>query len=278
MATYIYTRVSTDEQVVGCAVQEAVSRKACQDQALGAPTVIADDGVSTSKVKFKDRPGMKHLLSILRPGDHLVVYRLDRIERGFLTFFDALQQLIKREVWIHSVEEKSGKSLDLSTATGRAMLAVWAIAADFYREAVQNNTREALQFRKRNGYAYTRPPFGWKVQEVSPRPDGRKPLRRFEPIDPATIDEIVERMDHGESPYSIATDFKNQGRRCDGRLWAPWKNHSRYADCTRVLKAYRYAKYLQNIMEEQARAATASSMKDGRVSERGSCDASASSP
>ena len=76
---------------------------------LGEPLVIWDDGVSTSEVPFNERPGIIRLLRACAD-DHLVVWRLDRIERGFLTFYDALRQIVERDVWIHSIEEKGGLS------------------------------------------------------------------------------------------------------------------------------------------------------------------------
>ena len=260
MATYIYCRVSKEEQVHGCEVQEDLCRKTCVEHKLDTPIIIADDGVSTSKVPFAKRPGIIKLLSLLKEGDHVVVWRLDRLERGFLTFIGAVSQIVDKGVWIHSVEEKNGKSLDLSSALGRAMLAVWAIAADFYRETVQENTKRALQWRKEMGRAYTCPPFGFKIQ-AGPIPlDGSDPIKRCVPISPGDIHEIVTRIDAGELPYHVANDFRKQKRTC--RTWdsrkncfvdRPWvitiyKDGKPYqADQRRVYKAYKFAKRLEEI-------------------------------
>ncbi len=146
---------------------------------LGEPAIIWDDGVSTSAVPFNERPGIIRLLRSLRADDHLVVWRLDRIERGFLTFYDALRQIVERDVWIHSIEEKGGQAIDLNTAQGRAFVAVLQIGCDMYRETVKENTRRALEWRKKNGMAVSQTGFARRIV-VRNRAGNPKPRQQFD--------------------------------------------------------------------------------------------------
>ena len=254
MATYCYLRVSTDEQVKGCEIQADLCRTACIEQKLGEPIVYSDDGVSTSKVKFNDRPGMRKLLSILKKDDHLVVWRLDRIERGFLSFYDSLSQIVNKGVWIHSVEERGGMSIDLSCAAGRAMLAIWQIASDFYREQIQTNTRQAIMYRKRVGLAHARPARGFRIKQMPPGPGEKVGKKIFVPVDPQAVQEIVTRRDAGESWYSIATDFYLKKRSCliwiRGKAYKkPWVSRRRGGILiwNAIKRTYIFAKYIESL-------------------------------
>jgi DNA invertase Pin-like site-specific DNA recombinase len=213
--TYGYGRVSTEEQVLGCDVQTDLISETAKKLELPVSEYIMDDGVSTSKVPFNKRPGIIHLLEILRPGDHLIVWRLDRLERGFFTFYSAISQIVSRDVWIHSIEERGGLSLDLSTAAGRAMLAIWQIAGDMYRETVQENTKCSARYHKKNGMAWGRIPLG-KMRII----EGKKKFDVWDNHQLDLIREIVSRHNNHESYISIAKDFIARGERDQrGNLW-----------------------------------------------------------
>jgi len=79
-----YARVSTGEQTL--ALQEdALNKAGCErlftDTASGAKT---------------ERPGLTQALAMLRPGDSLVVWRLDRLGRSLRHLIDTLLDLDKR--------------------------------------------------------------------------------------------------------------------------------------------------------------------------------------
>ena len=222
MPTLGYCRVSTEEQVLGCKVQQDMILDTCARLHLGEPLVIWDDGVSTSEVAFNERPGIIRLLRCLRADDHLVVWRLDRIERGFLTFYDALRQIVERDVWIHSIEEKGGQAIDLDTAQGRAFVAVLQIGCDMYRETVKENTRRALEWRRKNGMAVSQTGFARRIVvrdrtgNSKPRPQfdkhaGDVKLVEWDTQQLAYISEIAERLGRGEDVAHVAADFWARG-------------------------------------------------------------------
>ena len=68
---YGYARVSTDEQ--NPALQLAALKKA------GCKTVFKDEGLSGATTK---RPALTRCLKALRPGDTLIVWKLDRLGRS----------------------------------------------------------------------------------------------------------------------------------------------------------------------------------------------------
>ena len=80
---YGYARVSTDEQ--NTALQLAALKRA------GCTTIFTDEGLSGAMVT---RPALTRCLKALRPGDTLIVWKLDRLGRNLrdlITLLDALR-------------------------------------------------------------------------------------------------------------------------------------------------------------------------------------------
>jgi DNA invertase Pin-like site-specific DNA recombinase len=79
---YGYARVSTDDQ--NTALQLAALKKA------GCKTVFKDEGLSGATTK---RPALARCLKALRPGDTLIVWKLDRLGRSLRDLITMLDEL-----------------------------------------------------------------------------------------------------------------------------------------------------------------------------------------
>src|SRR5215475_14598270 len=80
---YGYARISTDDQ--NTALQLAALKRA------GCKTIFTDEGISGVTVKC---PALTRCLKALRPGDTLIVWKLDCLGRGLrdlITLLDALR-------------------------------------------------------------------------------------------------------------------------------------------------------------------------------------------
>ena len=178
-------------------------------------SLFEDDDTSTTYCDFANRRGVQALLKAVQPGDHLIVWRLDRIERGFFQSIDAVGRFVAKGVLIHSIHEYGGMALDLTTAAGRGLLGVFAIGADMFKEALRANITRALQFRKANGMAAGPTPlFKRKVIEIRTDPSGK--MRTFKRLEwdmhaLAVVAEAAVRRGRKESWESIATDFWTRG-------------------------------------------------------------------
>ena len=89
-----YARVSTDDQHLNLqhdALQNAGCEKVYSDQQSGATT---------------ERPGLTTVLDVLRPGDTLVIWRLDRLGRSLKNLIHLVEQLDKRELGLKSLQER----------------------------------------------------------------------------------------------------------------------------------------------------------------------------
>jgi hypothetical protein len=105
---------------------------------------------------------------------------------------------------------------------GRAFVAVLQIGCDMYRETVKENTRRALEWRRKNGMAVSQTGFGRRIV-VRDRTGNPKPRQQFDKHagDVKLVEwdqeqlryivEIAERLGRGEDVARVAADFLARG-------------------------------------------------------------------
>ena len=94
-----------------------------------------------------DRPELHRLLDTLRPGDVLMVWKLDRLSRSLRDLLTLLDRLRTAEVGFRSVTE----AIDTTTPAGRMMLQMVGAFAEFEREMIRERTREGLVAARAQG-------------------------------------------------------------------------------------------------------------------------------
>jgi DNA invertase Pin-like site-specific DNA recombinase len=136
-----YARVSTDEQT------DALQRDALE--AAGCERVFSD----TASGRYTSRPGLDELLAQLRPGDVLVVWRLDRLGRSLRHLLDVMATIEERDAGLQSLTEQ----LDTTTPAGRLIFHVFGAVAQFERELVVERTQAGLAAARARGRLGGRP-------------------------------------------------------------------------------------------------------------------------
>lgn len=138
MSTVIgYARVSTHEQ--DTAAQEAALRSA------GAARVFVDHATSSRRA---DRPQWVACLDYLRPGDTLLVWRLDRLAGTQTLAIETINDLHERAVQIKSLTEPD---IDTTTPMGRALFGIVAVFAQLRVDTIRENTRAGLARARAEG-------------------------------------------------------------------------------------------------------------------------------
>ncbi len=139
-----YARVSTDGQDAQL-----------QDDAL---TAAGCSRIFTDKASGKnmERPELTAALDYLRPGDTLVVWKLDRFARSLIDLVTTVDALRERGIGF-KVLTGALANIDTNTPDGRLMLQVIGAMAEFERELIKDRTRAGLAAAKAQGRTGGRP-------------------------------------------------------------------------------------------------------------------------
>jgi DNA invertase Pin-like site-specific DNA recombinase len=130
-----YARVSTNEQNLHLQ-RDALEKAGCEQ--------IYTDNISGTKAR---RPGLEQALSHLRPGDTLVVWRLDRLGRSLRHLIDTVTDLQEKGIGFKSLTE----SIDTTTSGGKLVFHIFAALAEFEREIIKERTKAGLQSARARG-------------------------------------------------------------------------------------------------------------------------------
>ncbi len=130
-----YARVSTLDQNLDLQV-EALTKAGCKN--------IFEDKISGSRA---ERPGLTKAREVLRGGDTLVVWKLDRLGRSVKHLVDLVGELHKQGIQFKSLTD----SIDTGTASGRFFFHVMASLAEMERELTIERTHAGLEIARQLG-------------------------------------------------------------------------------------------------------------------------------
>ncbi|OYO21471.1 recombinase [Enemella dayhoffiae] len=133
-----YARVSTTGQDL--AVQHEQLRALGVDDAR----IYVDHGLTGTT---RDRPGLREALAACRPGDELVVTKLDRLARSVPDARDIAATLEAGGVALNL----GGARYDPTDPLGRLLFNVLALIAEFEADLIRARTREGLDHARRAG-------------------------------------------------------------------------------------------------------------------------------
>jgi DNA invertase Pin-like site-specific DNA recombinase len=101
-----------------------------------------------------DRSGLAQALEFVRPGDVLVVWRLDRLGRSLSHLLAIVNMLKNKQVAFRSLTE----GMDTTTASGELLFHVFGALAQYERALIQERVVAGLAAAKRRGRIGGRPP------------------------------------------------------------------------------------------------------------------------
>ena len=136
-----YARVSTLDQNLDLqrdALRDAGCQRILEDAATGAAA---------------DRPGLARALDIVREGDTLVVWRLDRLGRSLKHLISFVGDLGARGVGFCSLTEH----IDTESPAGRLTFHIFGALAEFERAVVRERTMAGLAAARARGRLGGRP-------------------------------------------------------------------------------------------------------------------------
>ena len=136
-----YARVSTRDQNLDIQLK-ALEEAGCEK--------IYTDKISGNK---KDRIGLTKLLSYIRPGDTLVVYKLSRLSRSLMGIISIIGKLKEQNIDIKILTQ----NVDTRTPEGKLFFHMIAAFNEFQRELIVDNINAGIQVARDKGIKLGRP-------------------------------------------------------------------------------------------------------------------------
>ena len=179
-----YTRVSKGEEQ-----NFALQRKALEGENVER---LFEEQASGARW---DRPKLQRMMDQLRPGDVIVVWKLDRLSRSLKDLLILMERLDKAGAGFRSLTE----AIDTTTPAGRMMMQMVGAFAEFEREMIRERTQAGLHAARAQGRIGGRPSKLTKQQRqdvtdnvLSGRKSGADMARLYS-ISETTVSRIVSR-------------------------------------------------------------------------------------
>ncbi len=130
-----YARVSTEDQATDAQTDEL--------NAAGCAAIYQEHGSGASRA----RPELARLMREIRPGDVLVVVRLDRLARSVSHLLDVIEQLEESGAHFRSLRDP----IDTSTPQGMFSLQVLGAVAQLERALISERTKAGIKAAQARG-------------------------------------------------------------------------------------------------------------------------------
>ncbi len=136
-----YARISTASQSLDLQIK-ALKEAGC-DQIFSD---IASGAKST-------RPGLSDAQMVLRKGDVLVVWKLDRLGRSIPHLIESINDLNNKGIGFRSLQE----AIDTQTSGGKLIFHIFSALAEFERDIIRERTNAGLEAARARGKKGGRP-------------------------------------------------------------------------------------------------------------------------
>ena len=140
-----YMRVSSESDRQNTDLQRDALLNAGVD-----PRHLFEDRASGAR---DDRPGLAKALAYVKPGDALIVWKLDRLGRSLTHLIEIINTLKANQVAFRSLTE----GMDTATASGELLFHVFGALAQYERALIKERVNAGLEAARRRGRRGGRP-------------------------------------------------------------------------------------------------------------------------
>lgn len=182
-----YARVSTLDQHEDLQI-DALRQAGCER--------IFTDHASGAKAS---RPELDRMLDMLREGDVVVVWKLDRLGRSVQNLVDLMGRFQKANIGFRSLTEQ----MDTTTPGGVLIFNLFAALSQFERDLIRERTNAGLQAARSRGRKGGRP------RKLTDRDVAM--IRQLYESRQVTVKEIADRFSVGRTTVYKALEEESQG-------------------------------------------------------------------
>lgn len=137
-----YARVSTDEQNLDLQVDALIHDG------------VSEDFIFSEKQSGKNmnRPQWKKLLRATRPGDCVVIWKLDRLGRSMIGVLETIEYLKANNIHFRVLQD----NIDTTTPMGSFIMHLFAAIAQLERDMIKHRTQAGVDAAKARGVIFGR--------------------------------------------------------------------------------------------------------------------------
>lgn len=162
----IYARVSTSEQAkegysIDAQIRKGKSYVELFELEVESIKIYTDEGKSAKNLK---RVSLQKLISDVERGeiDTIIINKLDRLSRNVLDVYYLIEFLIEYNCDLISI----GDNLDIKSATGRVVVGILAVLAQFERDQdVERTESSIIEMLNQELYPFASCPYGYQKDE-----------------------------------------------------------------------------------------------------------------
>lgn len=184
-----YERVSSEQQYVsGLSLenQQIANHRYAENLAAQGGgrigEVFSDPAVSAFSIPFSQRPAGKRLLESLRPGDDVVIYRLDRGWRNNMDALETIEAIHKKGAFVHFVCE----GIRTDSGRGKEWITMLAAIAQLESDIKSHRIKAAMAACRAKGRPTSDPRYGFKAEAISKK-EKRLAIDRKQGVEAAKI-------------------------------------------------------------------------------------------
>lgn len=142
---YGYMRVSTTKKDEGGEFVQSfdLQRDALLEAGIQGKNIFEDRASGA----LASRPGLDALMAKIKPGDVIVVWKLDRLGRNAKNLLEIAENCRKMNVGIRSIQD----GIDTSGKFGQFLLTILAAVAELERENISERVTAGMSAARRSG-------------------------------------------------------------------------------------------------------------------------------
>lgn len=137
-----YARVSTSHQNISTQI-EILEKNGCEK--------IFTDIASGVR---ENRTGLNEMLTYLRKGDVIMIYKTDRIFRSLKNMIELIEKFNEKGILFKSITEPA---FDTTSANGKFIIQIFGAVAEFERNLISERTKSGLEGARRRNKLLGRP-------------------------------------------------------------------------------------------------------------------------
>lgn len=210
MRYIIYTRVSTNKQTVENQLKE------CREYVYkltqkGDEVIEFAEPDTSSKKPMKQRRKLLEMMARLRPGDQLIVYKVDRLARDKQELINIYCDIRKKGVEIVGLHDPS---------LNEESICIYAFIACTERKNIQERTKSGLARKRANGERVGATIYGYSLDETklqTTKPDAHSYNKPFLLVpnekEAQQVQVMLDLYDQGKSFSEISLELDSRGFR-----------------------------------------------------------------